>query len=894
MWHGRDEEHRVLADTLASARTGRGRVLIIHGAAGVGKTTLLDHALAHADDMTVLRGAAVESEVELPYAGLELLLRPIFGLLDELPRVQAGALRTAFGYAEGTAERFVVAVATLALLALAAQQRPVVVVADDAHWLDQATVDTLLFVGRRLRAEPVALLIAARETFPGHGLPELGLGGLDPVASDRLLTERFGELSARVREQLITDTGGNPLALVELAGQLSVAQRRGTEPLPDHIPLGKRLLRAYTERADQLPATTRLAVLVVAADDTGGLDTVLAAARRLGVSPTALTAAEQADIIAVDGMTLRFRHPLIRSAVYQHAPFAERMTVHRALADALAEAGRADHAVWHRALASVGPDEPTAAALEDMASPMLRRGGAIAVSTALHRAAMLSGDPVDRARRLTRSAWAAWQAGHPDRARGLVEQADELPADQDTRTELTCLRAYVDLETGSPSAACVQALHAARLAATNDPGRAVRMVLTATVAAYHAGDVARISSALAGVSDLAHGTPYELAARCASILSGGDVTGVCATPDELRITAETLFAVDDPHVWSWPLLLALFAGNDILAHRFGHQAAGRLRSAGMAGILTGLAPLLSTVEYHIGRWTDAAALASEGVALCRETGQVNRAADLRAYLALIAAGTGDADECRRLADDALARGIAVTAALAVWARGLLALSLGDADEAYHEFARIFAPTSRYAHPYYRRTTAVDFIEACVRNDRRAQAEAVFAGFEAWADTAGVSWARHHLYRCRALLAPDEEAEPHFRDALAERDDRPFDHARTSLLFGEWLRRNRRRTEARSHLRTAHEILDGLGATRWATTARTQLRAAGGQTRRTTPTARLTPQELQIAQLAATGMSNREIATQLFLSPRTVGYHLGKIFPKLGITARGQLRDVPLG
>jgi DNA-binding CsgD family transcriptional regulator len=910
MLFGRDAERARIDELLDGARQARSGVLVIRGESGVGKSALLEDARERAPDMLMLSGIGIESETPLPFAALHQIVRPILDHVETLPEPQAAALRGALGLAStGSDDRFRVSLATLSLLADAAEERPLLCVVDDAHWLDDASADALTFVARRLEAEGIVMLFAAREgelrQFEAPGLPTLQLGGLDRTAAGALLDRRTGvRLSPVVRDRLLVETEGNALALLELSSGLSEAQLAGAEAVPEHIPVSARVERAFLGRVRSLPVETQTLLLVAAADDSGELASVLGGAAQLGVSGEALDAAEREGLVHVRGAELEFRHPLVRSAVYQAAPLSRRQTAHRALADALESDADADRRAWHLAAASVEPDPLVVAELEQAAHRARERSAFAAASLAFERAAGLTADEQEQVRQLTAAAENAWLAGRFERAAVLLERAGPMVTEPLERAEVDRWRGLVDMIAGRPADAWQVLLEAATDVAPSNGERALDLLNVASVAAAYAGD----RKANVGVADVARGltvdrTPF--ARMLCALLTGvgehadGDFAG---SAPKLRVALELAEELDDHTTTSAPPLALLFAGraalylgDDRSAYRIHHEAAARARASGVLGVLTQVLPILTTTEIWAGRWPSASANATEGLRLGRETSQHHLITQELVLLALLASLRGDEDECRTLAAEtrelASARGLGVVAEITQWALVLLELGLGRADEALRRAGEISETLAVY-------WSALDRIEAAIRGGEPETARDWLNAFESWADTTGAAWARAVALHCRALLANDEsDAERLFAAALEAHAEaeRPFERARSELAFGEFLRRTRRRVEAREHLRAALDRFETLGASLWAARAQGELRASGQTARKRDPSTRgdLTPQELQIARFVSEGLSNREVAAQLFLSPRTIDFHLRNIFRKLGISSRTQLANVEL-
>jgi DNA-binding NarL/FixJ family response regulator/predicted ATPase len=903
MLYGRDAERSSVAALLDDARAGRSGVLVLRGEPGVGKSALLDDARRQAGGMAVLSSCGIESEAQLPYAGLHQLLRPVLGELDTLPEPQARALRGALGLEVGAADEwFLVSLAVLSLLAEAAERRPLLCLVDDAHWLDDASAESLVFAARRLEAEGLAMLFAAREgelrSFEAPGLAELRLGGLDLDAAGALLDQHVGaSLSPEARARLIEGTDGNPLALLELCSTLSEAQLAGTAPLLDPLPVGARIERAFLARVRGLPEDTQTLLLVAAADDGGVPATVLGAAAVLGVPVDALDAGEQAGLLRVRASRLEFRHPLIRSAVYQAAPFSRRQAAHRALASVLAGDADADRRAWHRAAASVEPDASVAEELEEAARRAQRRSGFVAASLGFERAAALVTDERHKLQLLIDAVDGAWLAGRLERALMLLERARPFAADPSERAEIDRWRGLIELNVGVPADACELLVRAAPDMAAADAVQALYMLSLACIGAGYAGERAT-GTAIAQRADQIRMDDAPLARFLANFVRGmcayfaGDFDRAAWSFRDTLQLADQADAADEASFRGLFLLAGgagLFLGDDRLADRLNRRVVTRARETGAISLLTQALPRLALTEVPAGRWSSAAAGLNEGLQLARQTCQHQVVAHMLATLALVAAVRGEEEECRSLAAEshelASTRRLVHVALTARWALLLLELGLGRPDEALLCAREITEPPlALWAGP--------DRIEAAIRASDTQAARDWLAGFEPWAQSSGAAWARAAVLRCRALLSGDDEAEQLFAAALDAHGEasRPFERARTELAFGEFLRRSRRRLDSREHLRNALDGFDALGATLWTERASVELRASGQMARRREPSTRddLTAQELQIARFVARGSSNREVAAQLFLSPRTIDFHLRNIFRKLGISSRIQL------
>ncbi|MEV7213120.1 AAA family ATPase [Kitasatospora cineracea] len=933
MLYGRGTERAAVDRLLAAAGEGRAGALVLRGEPGIGKSALLDAAAGAAAGWRVLRAAGVESEARLPHAVLSQLLAPVLGELDGLPGPQRAALERTLGLADGPAgDRLLVGLAVLTLLGDLAERQPVLVLVDDLQWADPESAAVLRLAARRLGAERVALLLATREDDGPDpaGLPDLRIGPLAAPDAAALLHHLAPELADPAR--VLAAAAGNPLALRELPHG----------PDTGALPPAGRLRLAYHGQVSRLPGRTQRWLLLAALEETGAPEVLLRAAAESGLDAADLAPAEEQGLLEVDLTAGRvtFRHPLLRSAVADRAPLVDRLAAHRALAAAHGPAEPLRRA-WHRALAATGRDAGAAGELAAAAGTAAARGGHTGASAAYERAARLSPDP-ELARRWTVAAVeAALEAGEVDRAERLALAADRPDTDPVTRAHLLFARGVAEFWRGEHGPAHRRLTEAAALVADPHPGPAARVLVQAVHVAWYDGlpavrDTLTALTALPLPADdpLEPVVGYLAAALGPLVEEQGQEQGSDAGPDAGPVGAggvgvgsegvggtgagragvggtgaggvgggggPALAEVERAARGAGavvPVDLALACGAGLVP---GHDAevldlARRLvregREAGAFGTLPTLLFFLAEAELFDGRPGLAADHAAEALELARDTGQPLWTGQLHGFLAYLAAVRGDADPCREQAAAAFARGVAGTP-WARWALGVLDLGAGRAEDAFGQLAALTG--GPHAHHVSAVRAVPDLVEAAVRLRREERTAGPLAGFERWAARADRPWARALVHRCHALLAPDGLAEDRYLAALAEhaRQPRPWEQARTELLYGEWLRRGRRKAEARAPLRSAEQALRRLGAGPWAERARLELEATGGPVAagpdRTV--AGLTPQESQIVRLAAQGLSNREIAAQLFLSARTVGHHLYKAYPKLGVGSRAELPGV---
>ncbi len=902
MLYGRTDECAAVDRLISDARRHRSSTLVIRGEPGVGKSALLRHAVRQADGMTILRATGVEAELELSFAAVHQLLHPVVERTAGLPRPQAAALRSALGLQAGQHDRFLASAGLLSLLADLADDQPVLVAVDDAQWLDRASADALLFVARRLHSEGVGTIVAARDgedrTFIGDGLPQIRLTGLDRDAASALLDDNLTvEVTPQVRRTLIRLTGGNPLALLELPSALTAEQLAGHAALPDPLPISRDLERAFLHRVrSRSPASQRL-LLVAAAEDLGDVDVILRGGVASGYDVTALADVEAAGLVAIDHGRLRFRHPLVRSAVYKGATAPQLRAAHASLADAFDRHADPDRSAWHRAASILGRDDRVAEELERSAHRARARSGHAAAALALERAADLTTDPHHAAGRLIAAADAAFTAGHLERVGPLLDRAVPLVDDAATTADMELLRGQVERTAGTMGRAYDILASGAEHIAPIDPHRALAMLTGAGLAAWGRNDHDRLRATASRMVELGDGpaTPTSHAATMVQAFARivtDDAAGATAPIGTVMRAAERSRRADELAMAG---AAASFIGDDAASLRLFARAADAARAEGAVAVLVTMLAAHATVEAWTGRVRSATAHATEGLRLATQTGQGTYLAVYRATLAWLSALRGDSDECDRLADAAIRAGLeqefAPATSLATWALGLDRLAAGHPEEAHARLAPLVLPGSQRTHPTVAVAATGDIVEAAVMTDAPEAARAAVAALERFAANTHAQWALAVAARSRGVLG-EGDVDADFGEALAHhaRGTRPFEHGRTLLSYGTWLRRQRRRMDARQQLRAALQIFEQLGAAPWAARTQVELRASGETVRRRDPAAveQLTPQELQIVQIVRTGATNKQVAARLYLSPRTIDYHLRKVFVKLGLSSRAEL------
>jgi DNA-binding CsgD family transcriptional regulator len=901
----RRPECEALDQLLDRVRAGASQVLVVRGEAGAGKTALLDYAVERAPGFRVARATGVQSEAELAFAGLQQLCAPMLGRLEHLPGPQRDALGTAFGLAVGEPpDRFLVGLAVLSLLADAAEGQPLACVVDDAQWLDQASLKALAFVARRLLAEPVALIFAVRDPSEEQelrGLPKLVPRGLsDDAARGLLETAIQGPVDERVRDRIVAEARGNPLALLELPRALTPAEMAGGFGPLRNTALSGRIEDSFRRRLASLPLPARRLLLVAAADPTGDPLLLQAAAGRLGIGAGAADAAESEGLLDV-GARVIFRHPLVRSAVYQAASPEERRSAHGALAAVTDPGADPDRHAWHRAWAASGPDEDVASELERAAGRAQARGGLAAASAFLARAAELTPDPARRAGRALAAAYAKHQAGEFSAALELLAAAEAGPLAEFQRARAELLHARISFDSSRIADAPQSLLKAARRLEPLDATLARGTYLDALSAGLFAGGLASGGGAREIAAAAARAAPPPPSQRASDLLLDGYTAlfteGLPAGAQTLRQAVSAFrgdeISREEALRWGW---LAGFAAVLLWDYDSWEELSRRqVQLARDAGALS-LLPIALFTRYAVhllaGELDGTAALVEDVRAVITAT--ANPIVPTGA--AMLSAFRGREAEARELiaatASSAMRRGQGLGLSATRWATAVLYNGLGRYPEA---LAAARQAAEDPDEPLFSAWGLTELIEASARTGDAGRASRALGQLSTITRASGTEWALGSEARSRALLSTGEAADRLYRDAIDRlgRTRLSAELARARLLYGEWLRRERRRTEAREQLRTAYELFTGFGMEAFAERARIELKATGETARRRTiePGGQLTAQEAQIARLARDGLSNAEIASRLFISPRTVEYHLSKVFAKLKISAREQLDRV---
>ena len=903
MFLGREREKRVIRDLVAGVPP-RGGALVVIGDPGIGKSALagLARRFAIRQGFTVLATTGVPAESRLPYAGLHQLLRPVRDDIGELPVPQRDALLSAFGQGAGPGpDRFLVALAVTDLLTAAAAGRPLLVLADDAHWIDPPSCDVLAFLGRRIDGAPIALLATARDgySFPllEAGFPELRLAGLGEEAAARLLDAVAPGLAAATRGEILDVSLGNPLALCELSRHALGADPAGAPASRGAVPVTDRIEKAFAARWTELPGQTRTVLLVAALNEGGTLGETLAAAGLLGgeaVSTAAVTPAIAARLVDAGPAGVRFRHPLVRSAIEHRAGLDPITSAHRALAAVLD--GDPDRQAWHRAGASTGPDENVAAELDEAASRAQRRAAISVAITALERAVELSADPAARNGRLLRAAQLAWELGRPALVDRLAANVDRVALDLADRARLARLEEDIRSDR-TPDAERIGYLAglARKVAADGQPDLAMDLLMSAARRGWQGTPDLRTRLLIADTALELAADPLHPVLLSVLAYATPDVHGPLVRERLARLGGGDGQAGLDPGQ-----LIYLGQAATVLG-AFGQSRAllaaviPRLRAQGRLGLLVRALYNDAASAIYTGQWAEASAEYEECERIAAQTGQHQRVALVKSCASVVAAMRGDDAEAARLAGEA--EQVLVTGATAAAiGRGIAALGRRDYDEAYQHLMRLYDPADGAFHYVMRMYHLGDLADAAAHSGHREQAGALIGDLTAVVTGEPGPLMAVSLTFAAVMLAADADAGPLFDRALGD-DLRPwpFYHARLRLEYGSWLRRHRQPAQSRRHLRAARDILDALGARAWRDRADAELRASGARPRaRALEPGRfgqLTAQEQRIARMVLAGLSNREIGERLQVSHRTVGYHLYRMFPKLGITSRAELGTV---
>jgi DNA-binding CsgD family transcriptional regulator len=905
-------ERAALGQLLEGARDGRSGVLVLRGEPGAGKTALLEDAVESAAGLRVARVAGVESEMELAFAALQQLCAPLLDQLAALPGPQREALGVAFGLSTGAApDRFLVGLAVLSLLSEAAAQQPLLCVVDDAQWLDRASAQALGFAARRLLAEPVALVFAARE--PGEelgGLPELPVGGLAEGDARELLGSVIsGPLDERVRDRIIAETQGNPLALLELPRGVTPAELAagfglpgvpGTAGAPGLPGVAGRVEDSFRRRLQGLPAATQRLMLVAAAEPAGEPALVWPAAQRLGIGAGAAAPAADAGLLVI-GERVVFRHPLVRSAAYRAAAPSERRAAHAALAAATDPRADPDRRAWHRAQATLGPDEEVAAELERSAGRAQARGGLAAAAAFLQRSAALTLDPVRRAERALAAAQATCQAGAFETALGLLATAEAGPPDPLRRARADLVRGQVAFASSRGSDAPPLLLKAARELEPLDVRLARETYLDALAAAIFAGRLA-LGGGMREVAEAARAAPPPpgpprapdlLLDGLARLICQGYAAGAPVLRQAVSAFGGTDLSTEEGLRWLW---LAGRAAQIVWDYDSGDALSARqVTLARDAGALIALPLAFYTragVHLWAGEFTEAASMVAQADSVTEATGS-----SIAPYGALaLAVFRGQeiqaAELIQTITDDAGRRGEGGALSAAQWAEAVLGNSLGRYEQALAAAQRA---SEDFPAAWFAGWALAELVEAAVRSAVPGRAADALERLSGIARACGTDWALGIEARSRALVTEGEDAESLYREAIDRlgRTRLRVELGRAHLVYGEWLRRQRRHRDARDQLASAYEIFRSAGAAAFAERARIELRASGGHAHERAVETRdpLTAQEALIARMAADGASNPEIAEQLFISRATVAYHLRKVFTKLDLSSRSQLASV---
>lgn len=907
---GRTAERTRIDELLGVAKSGTSGALVLRGEPGIGKTALLDYAAERAEGMSVLRARGVESESELPFSGLSELLHPHLHRIERIPRPQADALAGALAIGPPVAaDRFAVSAATLSLVAAVAESKPVLVAIDDVQWMDGSSSEALAFTARRIHAEGIVMLFAERASagfrFETHGLEEMLLEGLDRQSSETLLTQQGARVVSReVADRIFEATRGNALAVLEIGAVLSDAQLRGAEPLDDPLPGGASIERVLLRRAEGMDEDSRTALVVMAASETGELEEIMAALGALHLGARELDAVEERGIISVQNECIEWRHPLYRSVAYYNAPGALRRRAHRAIAESLRGNVAAPRRAWHRAAATVGPDEQVAADLERAAREARQRLGHAAAVRAFDRAARLTTDPELRARRLLEAGRDLLLLGRFERAVELLEEAVGCTSDPRLRAEIQHQRGSLEMWIIGPGAARALLVDEATRVEELDPSRAAMMLAEAAVTYTMDANIDGALRMARRAEKVAESAPESVQVVTSALVGVALVLmGRAKEGRPLVLKTGAVFESIDPldaHPLVHPLAhVAVWLEDYEVARRVLDRVIDAARRAGAIGLMVYPLACLSELDFRMGRWSAAYAAGHESVQFSETRRQENQLSFSLVCLAMVEAGRGQEAECRAHLARALELcerfGIDSIMTYAHVVLGFLEIGLARPHAAIEHLELV---SSLVAEQGVLEPGVVewagDLVVAYARLGRTADADRILSDFAAVAERTGRVSALATAERCRGVLEPSSSFEKHFDAAFRwlEDLDRPFERARTELYLGMRLRRERHLVKAREPLRRALGTFESLGARPWAEQARAELLAAGGGrpvlSTRHRGVQELGPQELKIALLVADGLTNREIAAALFLSPKTIEFHLGKIYRKLSIRSRAEL------
>ncbi|MEV6094976.1 AAA family ATPase [Nocardia sp. NPDC051981] len=898
---GRDSEREAFTRLLDAVRAGESQVLVLRGDAGIGKSALLDNLTSRATGLRVLRVIGMQSEIELVFAALHQLCGPLLDRVGKLPAPQGDALRTAFGLSDGPAPKpFMVGLAVLGLLSEAAEDQPLLCVVDDHHWVDRASAQVLGFVARRLAAERVGVVFGTRVAAEElAGIPELAVTGLSARDAHALLESTMsGSMDARVRDQIVAETRGNPLAMLEWARGTTWNRLAGGFGLPDAVTLSSRIEDGFRRQLAAMPDDTCRLLQLAAADPSGDAALVWKAASALGIGLSAATPAVEAGV-AEFSTRVWFRHPLLRSVAYRSASDSDRRDIHRALSEATDPTLDPDRRAWHRARATVGPDDDAAADLERSAARAQARGGPAAAAAFLERAGLLSADPRQRIERLLAAAQANLQAGSYDSALGLLATMEVDPLDPPQHARADLLRGQIAFASGSGNDAPARLLRAAIRLSALDLDQARETFLAAWIAAVFAGglasdgDLAEVSRAAQRLPrSVRPGKPEQILHALSLAITAGPAQAAPALREVVDAFDGTTESPEDVLRWSW---LAHAAAVALWDHGAWRRILGRnaevVRCAAAADLLPVVLSALGAVTAWTGDFAATAAIVAESEAVCQATGATAWSFAPIILACLRGDRAGSEALVRATLEVATVTGNGGAITFCGWAMAVLHNGLGDYEEAVIEAVR-----ARETSPdiFIANWALPELVEAAVRTGRTELARSAVAQLERVAMAGGTEEGLGLVARSRALTSAGEAARQLYKEAIARlaRTELRPELARAYLLFGEWLHREGLREEAREHLRTAHDMFVGMGTAAFAERARRELLATGKRVRRRQidQADALTDQEALIARLACDGRTNPEIGAQLFLSARTVEWHLRKVFAKLDIGSRRELSN----